>query len=124
MNRFNTTYGFLAVGAHSDRRRLRTQSDGLSSRALRASSAPSARRWLSGDATEYGSADCSTIFAAMQYNSWYDFGKKVEYQPHGPIHTLVGGVSGADYRQKLVEANVDLTFGETWVVSFFFPSLV
>jgi len=105
VNRFNTTYGFLAVGSHADRRRRLT-----SSRDDRA-------RRLSGDSTEYGSADCSTIFAAMQYSSWYDFGKKVEYQPHGPIHTLVGGVSGADYRQKLVEANVDLKYGETWVVS-------
>ena len=40
----------------------------------------------------------------------------MEYQPHGPIHTLVGGVGGANYKQMLLSLapSVDSKFVETW----------
>mmetsp|Transcript_39284 Transcript_39284/g.50743 ORF Transcript_39284/g.50743 Transcript_39284/m.50743 type:complete len:433 (-) Transcript_39284:300-1598(-) len=97
VNRFNTTYGFAAVG-NARRRRL---SGSESSRKLSSS--------------EFGSADCSTIYDVMQYDTWAEWGLDVGYQPHGPIHTLIGGVYNADYKESMSErANVDDDFVEAW----------
>ena len=78
------------------------------------------KRRLAGTTTEYGSADCGTVYDAMQYTSWYDFGKKLEYQPHGPIHTLIGGTHGADYRATILGlADVEPYFVEAWALLVF-----
>jgi hypothetical protein len=97
VNRFNTTYGFNAVGSNGARRRR-----------------------LEGSSVEFGSVDCGTVYTAMQYATWYDFGKKIEYQPHGPIHTLIGGVYGANYKTAIESrANVDTKFIEAWALLAF-----
>eukprot|EP00615_Pteridomonas_danica_P006595 CAMPEP_0114355662 /NCGR_PEP_ID=MMETSP0101-20121206/20388_1 /TAXON_ID=38822 ORGANISM="Pteridomonas danica, Strain PT" /NCGR_SAMPLE_ID=MMETSP0101 /ASSEMBLY_ACC=CAM_ASM_000211 /LENGTH=414 /DNA_ID=CAMNT_0001497723 /DNA_START=622 /DNA_END=1862 /DNA_ORIENTATION=+ len=112
VNRFNTTYGFWAVGSGGDDRRRRLHADTPSSR--------SDHRQLEGSSVEFGSVDCGTVYTAMQYATWYDFGKKIEYQPHGPVHTLIGGVYGADYNTALSSrANVDSKFVEAWALLAF-----
>jgi len=78
------------------------------------------RRKLSSASTQFGSADCSTIYDAMQYTTWYDFGKKIEYSPHGPVHTLIGGTYGADYKSTIKGlAAIETVLVEAWALLAF-----
>lgn len=78
------------------------------------------QRRLEGSSLEFGSADCGTVYDAMQYTSWYDFGKKFEYQPHGPIHTLIGGTHGADYKSTITGiADIEAYLVEAWSLLVF-----
>lgn len=75
---------------------------------------------LSGQTTEFGSVDCTSIYDTMQYDSWYDFAKKIEYQPHGPVHTLVGGTHGADYLSAITSrADIESSYIEGWALLAF-----
>lgn len=120
VNRFNMTYGFSAVGSGQpdERRKLFN----LHSEMSKPPRLRKGRQRNLGESSsdEFGSADCKTIYDVMQYTTWYDFGENIQYQPHGPIHTLIGGTYGADYKSMIKSlAVVDVDFVEAWALLAF-----
>jgi hypothetical protein len=47
-------------------------------------------------------------------------GNQIEYQPHGPVHTLIGGTHGADYKSAITSrADVKSWHIEAWALLAF-----
>lgn len=47
---------------------------------------------------------CQQHYDIMQETTWSDFGTNIAYAPHGTVHAMIGGVWGADYHRKLINA--------------------
>lgn len=45
---------------------------------------------------------CKQHYDVMQETTFKDFGVLIQYAPHGTVHAMIGGVWGADFREKLL----------------------
>ena len=45
---------------------------------------------------------CADHYAVMQTTAWSDFGVDVQYNAHGTVHAMIGGVTGADLQATLL----------------------
>lgn len=63
--------------------------------------------------------DCESHHMALSYTSWTRFGAEIMYNPHGPIHILIGGAGNADWKTKLEALDYDLKNAMYWVPSAF-----
>ena len=45
---------------------------------------------------------CADHYSVMQTTAWSDFGVDVQYNAHGTVHAMIGGVTGADLRATLL----------------------
>jgi hypothetical protein len=69
---------------------LRRRSSRSSEDVMRSTtSSKDVKRRLAGTASEFGSVDCSTVFNVMQYDSWYDFSKKVKEEQEGDTYPRI-----------------------------------
>jgi len=119
VNRFNNTYGFPAISAPAGRRRRRRMMSGVGQGGGGSGRKLSHAAVQGSVTTTFGLCDCETLYDVMQFNDWFDFGLQVQYFPHGPIHKLVGGVGGADYKTFMAANtanNVDLDLVSKWAL--------
>lgn len=63
--------------------------------------------------------DCESHHRVLSYTEWNQFGQEIMYNPHGPIHLLVGGVGNVDWNNALKAMNYDLETAMYWVPSAF-----
>ena len=63
--------------------------------------------------------DCESHHRVLSNTESNQFGQEIMYNPHGPIHLLVGGVGNVDWNNALKAMNYDLETAMYWVPSAF-----
>ena len=46
---------------------------------------------------------CKDHYDVMQETEWAKFGVDIQYNAHGTVHAMIGGVWGADFERKFAE---------------------
>jgi len=62
---------------------------------------------------------CRTHRTVLEYTSFADYGKYIEYRPHGTTHMLIGGIGHADFMNQLLSMGYDMELARSWVPTAF-----
>lgn len=64
--------------------------------------------------------DCEDHYKLLQYETFSKFGMDIQYLPHGPVHTLVGGTFGGDdWSMYLSNLDYDYETAQSWGIRSF-----
>jgi len=59
---------------------------------------------------------CKSHYDQLKYDSFADFGKWIQYNPHGTTHLAIGGVFNANWKNVLKESDFILKEVPVWVL--------
>ena len=62
---------------------------------------------------------CQSHYDLLKATTWEAFGKDIMYDPHGPVHVMIGGVGNANWLNVMQAQDYNLETAMEWVTSGF-----